>query len=68
MSVEYKGRIVEDDELRDILDSIPELQAEIIRLRQALRSIGAMCNAPHWTSDRRWKIEELASTALKPRR
>lgn len=26
-----------------------------------LKSIEALCNAPHWTSDRRWKVAALAT-------
>ena len=66
MSVEYQGRMIDDDEIRDILASIPELQAEVSRYKKALRSISALCNAPHWTAERRWKIETLASGRENP--
>ena len=61
MSLEYQGRTIDDAEIRDLLSTIPELQAEVSQLKKVLRSITAMCNAPHWTAERRWKIEALAS-------
>lgn len=60
MTVEFQGRTINDDEIRDLLSTIPELQAEVSRYKKVLRSIKALCNAPHWTAERRWKIETLA--------
>lgn len=28
---------------------------------QRLKEIEALCNTPHWTSDRRWRIQALSS-------
>jgi len=66
VSVEYQGRTIDDDEIRDIFASIPELQAEVSRCKKVLRSIAALCNAPHWTAERRWKIAALASEREAP--
>ena len=66
MSIEYQGRTIDDDEIRDILASIPELQAAVARYKKTLRRIAALCNEPHWTTERRWKIEALASGRENP--
>lgn len=66
MSIEHNGRIIDDDEARDIIASVAEMQKQIAGYKRTLRAIAAMCNAPHWTSDRRWKIEELASGRKAP--
>ena len=32
--------------------------------RANLKAIVALCENPHWTSDRRWRIRDLAAAAL----
>jgi hypothetical protein len=67
MTLEFQGRTIDDDEIHDLLSTIPELQAEVSRYKKVLRSIASLCNAPHWwTAERRWKIEALASGREKP--
>jgi len=66
VAVEFQGRLIDDDELRDLLSTITELQAEVSRYKKVLRSIASLCNAPYWTAERRWKIEALASGREKP--
>lgn len=66
MPVEFQGRTIDDEELRDLLTSIPDLQAKVARYKQLLRSIAALCNAPHWSAERRWKIEALAAERKPP--
>lgn len=34
-------------------------------LRDALRTIRNICDAPHWESKRRWKIRDIAEKALQ---
>ena len=33
-------------------------------LVEMLKAINALCNNPHWTTDRRWRIEQLSRQAL----
>ncbi len=30
-----------------------------------LKTIVALCDNPHWTTDRRWRIRDLAAQALR---
>ena len=57
------GTVMEDDELADVLGTIPELQKRISNLKRTLREIEHLAIAPHWDSKRRWKIAEIAKTA-----
>ena len=66
MTVEFQGRTIDDDEIHDLLSTIPELQTEVGQYKKVLRSITALCTAPHWTAERRWKIVALASGRGKP--
>ena len=66
MTVEFQGRAIDDDEIHDLLSTIPELQAEVGRYKKVLRSITALCTTPHWTAERRWKIAALSSGREKP--
>ena len=34
-------------------------------VEDALKRIEALATNPHWTSDRKWRIAELAAAALK---
>lgn len=45
--------------IEDVVAELKEAKAEIARLRKLMLSINALCNAPHWTAERRWKIAEL---------
>jgi hypothetical protein len=33
-------------------------------MRDAARTISALCNAPHWTADRRWTIARYAQMIM----
>lgn len=59
------GRRVVIDEKKDLLlVKFGELRAEVARLRAALRAIEYLAGAPHPTSERRWKIADMARAAL----
>ncbi len=45
----------------DLRAMITELQQEVADLKRTLRTINYLCNAPYWTSDRRWEIEVFSS-------
>lgn len=46
----------------DVLAENRELQAEVAELKRTLRTIRNICDAPHWTADRRWRIRDLTRT------
>lgn len=37
------------------------------RIDAILKEIEALCNNPHWTSDRRWRIADLVQEAQRLR-
>jgi len=56
---------MDDDELKDILSELPELKKDIVEYKRVLRTICRMCDAPHFNSERRWKIRDLCNSTLK---
>ena len=56
-----KDLILEDGTpVSDLQSELRELKAQVQVMKQCFRAIGNLCNAPHWTAERRWRIEELA--------
>lgn len=57
------------DECEDIDTELRELKAEYQALRKAtrekLRAISALCHSPHWTSNRRWAIADIADRGMR---
>ena len=47
--------------IKDLQAELEERRAEILRYKALCRTITNICNAPHWSADRRWKIRDLAS-------
>jgi hypothetical protein len=41
------------------------MYADILAYRQALKTINAYATTPHWTTDRKYKIADLAQKTLR---
>ena len=41
-----------------------KLYDQIVDLEATLRSIRNLCDAPHWTVQRRWQIRDMCNKAL----
>lgn len=52
--------------IEDVVSELREARAEIAQLKQTLRAIRNLCDAPHWSADRRWKVRDLATGKAKP--
>lgn len=51
----------------EVLQELRERRAEVAALKKTLRTIQNLADAPHFDSERRWKIRDLARAAGKER-
>ena len=51
----------DDTPINDLREQIKDHQKQIQHLKKVLDTINNLCNSPHWTAKRRWRIEVLSS-------
>jgi hypothetical protein len=49
----------------DMRAELVELRAEVQGYKSALRTIYNYCTAPHWNTERKYKIRDLVRATLK---
>jgi hypothetical protein len=52
--------------IADMLEELASWRKDYQRLKEDIRRIESICDAPHWESARRWKIRDIAHASRQP--